>query len=296
MMAGRDRRLRPLPRRLANVFNLTGSEIVALVLLGLIVLGPEKLPDAVRKFTKTYNEFKKMATGFQGEVKQAFEEPMRELRGTADAVRKAADFDLSGIANDAKAAGAAITGKPAAPVRRDGGLNEVQQSSAKVPGPADQRTFPEFACLAFHHTPYPGIRQALPGTFSGPLVLLQARNARGGRDPKDGVAIGGPGLQQAVHAPRRQPRTFGETTPLAAFPSDKAPVLGPEPAAPVRGDHEAANQGAPDPCGDGHCGPAPAIVAEGAFIGAGPDPSQRVEDNRVDRWAAQPVNPWPMLR
>ena len=115
------------------MFNLTGSEIVALVLLGLIVLGPEKLPDAVRKFTKTYNEFKKMATGFQGEVKQAFEEPMRELRGTADAVRKAADFDLGGIAADAKntinaATGKSTsspskTGKPAEPVRRDGGLN-----------------------------------------------------------------------------------------------------------------------------------------------------------------------------
>lgn len=106
------------------MFNLTGSEIVALVLLGLIVLGPEKLPDAVRKFTKTYNEFKKMATGFQGEVKQAFEEPMRELRGTADAVRKAADFgdiglDLGGKKPDAKV----TTGKPAEPVRRDGGLN-----------------------------------------------------------------------------------------------------------------------------------------------------------------------------
>lgn len=115
------------------MFNLTGSEIVALVLLGLIVLGPEKLPDAVRKFTKAYNEFKKMATGFQGEVKQAFEEPMRELRGTADAVRKAADFDLDGLGRDAKKLGDSLTGKstmgksttgkPAEPVRRDGGLN-----------------------------------------------------------------------------------------------------------------------------------------------------------------------------
>lgn len=115
------------------MFNLTGSEIVALVLLGLIVLGPEKLPDAVRKFTKTYNEFKKMATGFQGEVKQAFEEPMRELRGTADAVRKAADFDIDGMGRDAKKAfdtatgktgtPTSKTGKPAEPVRRDGGLN-----------------------------------------------------------------------------------------------------------------------------------------------------------------------------
>ena len=93
------------------------------MLIGLIVLGPEKLPDAVRKFTKAYNEFKKMATGFQGEVKQAFEEPMRELRGTADAVRKAADFDISLDGKKTTTTTQTTTGKPAEQVRRDGGLN-----------------------------------------------------------------------------------------------------------------------------------------------------------------------------
>jgi Tat protein translocase TatB subunit len=120
-----------LPRRLASVFNFTGSEIAFLVLIGLIVLGPEKLPDAVRRFTKAYNEFKKMATGFQGEMKQAFDEPMRELRGTADAVRKAADFDLSlegkgleGKSPEGKKGDvSATTGKPSGSLRRDGGLN-----------------------------------------------------------------------------------------------------------------------------------------------------------------------------
>ena len=107
-------------RRLACVFNFTGSEIAFLVLIGLIVLGPEKLPDAVRKFTKPYNEFKKMATGFQGEMKQAFDELMRELRGTADAVRKAADFDIS---LEGKQDTKVTTDKPAEPLRRDGGLN-----------------------------------------------------------------------------------------------------------------------------------------------------------------------------
>jgi Tat protein translocase TatB subunit len=111
-----------LPRRLASVFNLTGSEIAFLVLIGLIVLGPEKLPDAVRKFTKAYNEFKKMATGFQGEVKQAFDEPMRELRGTADAVRKAADFDI-GLDLEGKKATKPTPDATAEPVRRDGSLN-----------------------------------------------------------------------------------------------------------------------------------------------------------------------------
>ena len=140
----------PLPRRLANVFNLTGSEIVALVLLGLIVLGPEKLPDAVRKFTKTYNEFKKMATGFQGEVKQAFEEPMRELRGTADAVRKAADFDIGLDLNDKKAT-KVTTGKPAEPVKRDGGLNFGNVGAKRQEREARDTTNPDVDAVDGEH-------------------------------------------------------------------------------------------------------------------------------------------------
>jgi sec-independent protein translocase protein TatB len=73
------------------VFNLQGSEIVVILLLALVVLGPEKLPDAVRKFTQTYAELKKMSTGFQSELKSALDEPMREMRETAGLVRNAAD-------------------------------------------------------------------------------------------------------------------------------------------------------------------------------------------------------------
>lgn len=103
------------------MFNLSGSEIAFLVLIGLIVLGPEKLPDAVRRFTKAYNEFKKMATGFQGEMKQAFDEPMRELKGTADAVRKAAGEIGTEVDKTAKAATSSVGATP--PARRDAGLN-----------------------------------------------------------------------------------------------------------------------------------------------------------------------------
>jgi sec-independent protein translocase protein TatB len=76
------------------MFNLSGSEIVFLLLLALIVLGPEKLPEAVRKFGKAYAEFKKMSTGFQSELKTALDEPMREMRETAEAFKKAANFDF----------------------------------------------------------------------------------------------------------------------------------------------------------------------------------------------------------
>ena len=73
------------------MFNLQGSEIIVILLLALVVLGPEKLPDAIRKFSQTYGELKKMGNGFQSEMKSALDEPMREMRETADLVKKAAD-------------------------------------------------------------------------------------------------------------------------------------------------------------------------------------------------------------
>jgi sec-independent protein translocase protein TatB len=75
------------------VFNLSGSEIVVILLLALVVLGPEKLPEAIRRFGRVYGELRRMSKGFQSEFKEAFDEPMRELRATAqmttEAVRQA---------------------------------------------------------------------------------------------------------------------------------------------------------------------------------------------------------------
>jgi sec-independent protein translocase protein TatB len=71
------------------VFNLSGSEIVVILLLALIVLGPEKLPEAIRKFGRVYSEIRKISNGFQSEFKNAFDEPMKELRETAQLTRDA---------------------------------------------------------------------------------------------------------------------------------------------------------------------------------------------------------------
>ena len=78
--------------RLPFVFNLQGSELVIILLLALVVLGPEKLPDAMRKAGQFYAELKKMSTGFQTEFRAAVEEPLRELRDTANTIRDSADF------------------------------------------------------------------------------------------------------------------------------------------------------------------------------------------------------------
>ena len=74
------------------MFNLQGSEIVIILLLALVVLGPEKLPDAMRRAGKAYSELKKMSSGFQQEFRSVVDEPMREIRDTANVLRDSADF------------------------------------------------------------------------------------------------------------------------------------------------------------------------------------------------------------
>ena len=73
------------------MFNLQGSEIIFILLIALVVLGPEKLPGAIKRVTQMYAEFRKMSSGFQSEFKSVIDEPMREMRETADMVRNAAD-------------------------------------------------------------------------------------------------------------------------------------------------------------------------------------------------------------
>jgi len=75
------------------VFNLSGSEIIVILLLALVVLGPEKLPDALRRAGRTYAELKKMGNSFQTEMRSVIDEPMKEMRETADMLRSSATFD-----------------------------------------------------------------------------------------------------------------------------------------------------------------------------------------------------------
>jgi sec-independent protein translocase protein TatB len=56
------------------MFNLGGGEILVILLLALIVLGPQRLPEAARKVGNVVGEVRRMATGFQSEIKAAFDE------------------------------------------------------------------------------------------------------------------------------------------------------------------------------------------------------------------------------
>lgn len=74
------------------MFNLQGSELVIILLLALVVLGPEKLPEAMRKLGEFYGQLRRMSTGFQQEFRAATQEPVREIRETANTLRDSVDF------------------------------------------------------------------------------------------------------------------------------------------------------------------------------------------------------------
>jgi sec-independent protein translocase protein TatB len=69
------------------VFNIGGGELIVILIIALIVLGPDKLPDAVRRAGRLYGELRRMSSGFQAELRDALDEPMREVRSTTDLVR-----------------------------------------------------------------------------------------------------------------------------------------------------------------------------------------------------------------
>jgi sec-independent protein translocase protein TatB len=85
------------------VFNVSGGEIIVILLLALVVLGPEKLPEALRRAGRTYAELKKMGNSFQTEMRSVLDEPMKEMRDTADLLRKAVDVTVETATTDTRA-------------------------------------------------------------------------------------------------------------------------------------------------------------------------------------------------
>jgi len=69
------------------MFNMTGSEVMFLLIIGLVVLGPEKLPDAIRRMGKLYAELKRMSSGVQTDFRKVMDEPIKEMMSTTNSMK-----------------------------------------------------------------------------------------------------------------------------------------------------------------------------------------------------------------
>jgi sec-independent protein translocase protein TatB len=59
------------------MFNVGAGELLVILLIALIVLGPDKLPDTARKIGNVMGELRRMSSGFQNEMRSAMDEATR---------------------------------------------------------------------------------------------------------------------------------------------------------------------------------------------------------------------------
>lgn len=224
-------------RRLPMVFNLQGSEVIVILLLALVVLGPEKLPDAIRKFSRTYGELKKMGSGFSSEFKSAIDEPMREMRETGDLIRNAAD--PSTYVDKAPTAPTSDAPLTPAPVDDAAGVAAGAATAGtadEAPGTADDAS---------------GTANEAPGTVGDPPGTADAAGAVDGApgaaddrvdsaDPSDpgSTTIATPGDPPTPSGPPRnliEARRDGKLTPVDGVAADGAAADGVAAASEVTG-------------------------------------------------------------
>ncbi len=94
---------------------MSGSEIIFIMLLALVVLGPEKLPEIMRRVGRTYGEFKRMSSSFQDEFRAQIDEPMREMRDTADLIRRNVDIGAAQVEKPKSEAAMSVDMEPDPP-------------------------------------------------------------------------------------------------------------------------------------------------------------------------------------
>ena len=58
------------------MLNIGPAELLVVLVVALLVLGPAKLPDAARQVGKAIGEMRKLSTGFQAEMRDAMKEPV----------------------------------------------------------------------------------------------------------------------------------------------------------------------------------------------------------------------------
>jgi sec-independent protein translocase protein TatB len=95
------------------MFNVGGGELLVIVLVALIVLGPQRLPDAMRTVGRVVGEVRRISSGFQQELRDAFEDS--DVAAAASTPRRRESVPLASAVADADASADADAGADADP-------------------------------------------------------------------------------------------------------------------------------------------------------------------------------------
>ena len=130
------------------MFNVGTAELLVIMLVALLVLGPNKLPDAARQVGRALGQLRRLSSGFQAEMRDALREPV-EGKPAAPTSTPPVKDDGEGVLSSPKApdAGADTSTTPApvtegadtsttpAPVTDGAGPTEDDVEHAPAPAP-----------------------------------------------------------------------------------------------------------------------------------------------------------------
>ena len=110
------------------MFNIGGGEFMIIALIALIVLGPQRLPEAARKVGKVMGDLRRISSGFQNELKSA----MDETKSTPTPARDVLAPEAA-TSTDAAPQGAPTQARPArrAPLKAAPTKKAVTQKTAR---------------------------------------------------------------------------------------------------------------------------------------------------------------------
>ncbi|RMH81669.1 MAG: twin-arginine translocase subunit TatB [Actinomyces sp.] len=95
------------------MLNVGGGELVVILVVALIVLGPTRLPEAARQVGRAVTELRRLSSGFQRELQEALVDPVveAEAREMGETLKRARPRPLI---PPSPAAGRAATARDAA--------------------------------------------------------------------------------------------------------------------------------------------------------------------------------------
>lgn len=111
--------------------NLGGGEILVILLVALIVLGPTRLPPAVRQVGKVVGEIRRIGQGFQQELREAakpLQEATADLKAADKSLRETTQKPLKEMTDTLKAADPSKAIEPP-PSAKDGNKDQAKDGN-----------------------------------------------------------------------------------------------------------------------------------------------------------------------
>jgi sec-independent protein translocase protein TatB len=101
------------------VFNIGPEKLILLFVIALIVLGPNKLPEAARTMGRVLGELRRISGSLQSEVREALSDPKDALTAAVAEMRDELGGVRQGISGFSLTGGAGPGSSSPAPVARD---------------------------------------------------------------------------------------------------------------------------------------------------------------------------------